>query len=167
MLREPRRLLAYVWPIRIGLGLVLLYAAVPKLGDLAGTVQSVEAYNLLPTPLAVAFGYALPFGELTLGLLLVLGMLTRLAALGGAALMLSFVVAIGVNLARGDAPSCGCFGADASSPIDWTTLARDVGLLLGMALVYLDSERRVSLDRWIAGAPCAAEAEPAAAEEGS
>jgi len=173
MLPSFRRLLAWIWPIRIALGALLLYSAVPKLQDLAGTVRSVEQYAILPGPLAVAYGYALPFAELAIGLLLVLGLFTRLAAAGGGLMMVSFLIAIGINLARGSAPECGCFGAGEGSPVnwsalfgsawvggifdtvlgsaalDWTTFIRDVVLLVLLACVLLDREHLVSLDRWI------------------
>lgn len=162
MPRDYRRLLAYSWPVRIGLGLVFLYSAFPKLQDVAGTVRNVQAYNVLPEPLAQAYGYVLPFAELGLGLLLVLGLFTRLAALGGAALLGSFIVAIGMNLARGDHPECGCFSVAGGSALDWTTLARDVVLLAGMALPFFDRGSRFSLDRWIAGEPAGGEGDSTA-----
>ncbi len=151
-----RRVLAWTWPIRIALGVLFLYSALPKLQNLEGSARNARDYAVLPDALATLFGYALPFGELALGLLLVLGLLTRLAALGGVLLMISFLVAIGVNLVRGTSPAeCGCFAVEGGEPLAWTDFVRDVALLAAMALPLVDRERLFSLDRWISGSPLA------------
>ncbi len=151
-----RRVLTWIWPVRIALGALFLYSALPKLQNLEASARNARDYNVLPEALATLFGYALPFGELALGLLLVLGLLTRLAALGGVLLMVSFLIAIGVNLVRGTSPAeCGCFAVEGGEPLAWTDFARDVGLLAALVLPLADRERRFSLDRWIAGQPLA------------
>jgi uncharacterized membrane protein YphA (DoxX/SURF4 family) len=145
--------LPYTWPIRIGLGVMFLFSSAPKIRDLSGFAGVVQQYAILPEPLVVPFAYAMPFGEFLLGVLLTLGFLTRLAALGGAGLMLLFIAALVYNLLRGNTPECGCFelGGASGSIIDWSLVARDV-LFLGLfAVTFFDRTRRFSLDRWIGG----------------
>jgi peroxiredoxin len=48
--------------------------------------------------------------------------------MGALALLLLFVAAIAVNLARGRKPDCRCFGRLSSRPVGWSTVARNVGL---------------------------------------
>ena len=153
--------LAWSWPIRLGLGALFIYSAVPKLTNLAATIQAVGDYNVLPSFLVPIYGTVLPFAELAVGISLLVGLFSRLAAVGGVALLVSFLIAIAINLFRGDRPECGCFGTEGSA-LDWTTLARDVGLMLGMGLVFLDPEHRFSVDRWISGRPLAGDSEPPA-----
>ena len=143
--------LPYSWPIRIGLGAMFLLSSTPKLRDLAGFAGVVEQYAILPEPLVTPFAYALAFAEFLLGVLLVLGFLTRLAALGGAGLMIAFIVALTYNLARGVTPECGCFevGGSTGSRIDWWLVARDVLFLGLLAIAFFDKSRRFSVDRWI------------------
>lgn len=143
--------LPYAWPIRVGLGVVFLLSSTPKLRDLAGFAGVVEQYAILPEALVVPFAYALAFAEFLLGVLLVLGFLTRLAALGGAGLMVIFVIALVYNLARGVTPECGCFevGGSTGSRIDWWLVARDILFLGLLAITFFDPARRFSVDRWI------------------
>jgi uncharacterized membrane protein YphA (DoxX/SURF4 family) len=145
--------LPYCWPIRIGLGVMFVFSSAPKLRDLAGFAGVVQQYAILPEPLVTPFAYALPFGEFLLGVLLILGFLTRLAALGGAGLMLAFIVALVYNLVQGNTPECGCFeiGGTTGSRVDWWLVARDVLFLVLFAVVFFDRARHFGLDRWIGG----------------
>jgi uncharacterized membrane protein YphA (DoxX/SURF4 family) len=147
-----RRILPYTWPIRVALGLMFLVSAAGKLGDLNAVVAEVRQYGLLPEPLPIPFGYALPFGELALGITLFLGLFTRLAAAGGALLMVAFMVAIAFRLlTAGSAADCGCFGLLGQEPLTWWTFARDVVFLVGLAGPLLDTALWVSADRYFFG----------------
>lgn len=147
-----RRLLPYSWLIRVALGLMFLYSSSAKLGDLSAVVQNVRQYNLLPEPLPIPFGYALPFGELALGIMLFLGLFTRLAAAGGSLLMIGFLVAIAISLLRGGSqPDCGCFSLSGGEAISWVTFGRDVVFLVGLVFPLLDRAHLVSLDGFLFG----------------
>ena len=89
---------------------VLIVAGWLKIGTPALSVQAVRAYELLPEPVATVVGYGLPILEIVLGVLLVVGLLTRAAGAASALLMLAFVVGIASAWARGLRIDCGCFG---------------------------------------------------------
>ncbi len=128
---------------RLLLGGVLLAAGLLKIGNLGESVNAVRGYQLLPWALTVPVGYALPIIEIVVGLLLVLGLFTRWAALVGSLLMLAFIIGIASAWARGISIDCGCFGGggaiaaeQALAAYPWE-IARDVGLLLcGLWLVW-------------------------------
>jgi uncharacterized membrane protein YphA (DoxX/SURF4 family) len=137
------------WPwaglvVRLGLGAVWLIAGATKLADLAQSVRAVRAYELLPEAIVPAVGYGLPVLEVGVGLLLVAGLGTRVAAALSALLLVAFIVGIASAWARGLQIDCGCFGgggfeADATSQYPWD-IARDVVLLvLSVALVVRPS----------------------------
>ena len=120
--------------LRLVLGGVILVAGALKVTNLGQSALAVRAYQLLPYDLAGYVGYALPIIEIVIGLLLVLGLFTRISALLGALLMLAFVIGIASAWARGLSIDCGCFGGggEVSSgrtayPLDF---ARDLVLLL-------------------------------------
>jgi len=93
-------------PLRVFLGVTFIYAGLDKLtdsaflkdsgsgsiGDLMRTVRDSSAIPAL-VDLAlknpVGFGYAIAFGEIAVGLGALVGLLTRLAALGGVLISLS------------------------------------------------------------------------------
>jgi putative oxidoreductase len=121
---------------RLLLGLVFIAAALPKIADPPGFAKAIWAYALFPPWSLNPLALLLPWLELACGLALCLGRWLRAAALWCAALLLSFSVAIAINLARHHPIDCGCFGtaphrSEAERLVDmrWALL-RDAGLLL-------------------------------------
>jgi uncharacterized membrane protein YphA (DoxX/SURF4 family) len=72
---------------RLLLGGVLLAAGALKVSHPDKSAMSVRAYELLPIPVANAFGYSLPWIEIGVGLLLLIGIAVRLNAIIGGVLM--------------------------------------------------------------------------------
>ena len=66
---------------RLFLGVVLIYAGATKVGHPLTAQRAVQAYEIFPDGIANTIGLALPFLEIILGVLLVLGLFTRYAAL--------------------------------------------------------------------------------------
>jgi len=144
-----------VWPwvataLRVGLGAVALVAGLAKLSDLPESVRAVRAYQLLPEGLAVLTGNALPLVEVILGVLLVLGLFTRVSAAAFGLMLVAFCIGIGSAWARGLAIECGCFGgggvidpANTSYVLD---LLRDVALITVAAVLVRRPHSRLSLD---------------------
>ncbi|KND30923.1 membrane protein [Streptomyces acidiscabies] len=93
-------------PLRIFLGVTFVYAGLDKLtdsafmkdsgaGSLGDTMRAVRDSSAIPALVDLAlkspvgFGYAIALGELAVGIGALLGLLTRLAALGGLLISLS------------------------------------------------------------------------------
>jgi uncharacterized membrane protein YphA (DoxX/SURF4 family) len=126
---------------RLGLGGVLLAAGGLKIGNLQKSALSVRAYELLPVGLANFLGYVLPWIEIGMGLLLIVGVWVSIVGLLGALTMFAFVVAIAQAWARGLSIDCGCFGGGGQvDPEDTkylSSILRDIGfMLLGVYLYY-------------------------------
>jgi uncharacterized membrane protein YphA (DoxX/SURF4 family) len=126
---------------RLGLGGVLLAAGGLKIENLQKSAMSVRAYEMLPVGLANFLGFVLPWIEIGMGLLLIVGVAVSIVGLLGALTMLAFVVAIAQAWARGLSIDCGCFGGGGEIAPEETkylsTILRDIGfLLLGVYLYY-------------------------------
>ncbi|HET6358252.1 DoxX family protein [Streptomyces sp.] len=93
-------------PLRIFLGVTFIYAGIDKLtdsqfiaasgsGSIGDLMRSVRDTSAVPALVDLAlkspegFGYAIAFGELAVGIGTLVGLLARLAALGGALISLS------------------------------------------------------------------------------
>ena len=136
---------------RLILGGTLIAAGYLKFDELDKSQMAVRAYELLPVSLANFLGITLPFFELAIGLLLVLGAATRITAGLSAILMIAFMIGISQAWARGLSIDCGCFGGGgqvAPGEADYLTpLLRDTGLAL-LALYLIKFPRsRLSLDK--------------------
>jgi uncharacterized membrane protein YphA (DoxX/SURF4 family) len=105
----------------------------------------------MPFDAARAVGAALPFVEIALGVLLLIGLATRLAAGVSAALLVAFITGISSAWARGLEIECGCFGgggqlAAGQSPSYGPEIARDVAFLALSAFLLVVPVTRLSVD---------------------
>jgi uncharacterized membrane protein YphA (DoxX/SURF4 family) len=136
---------------RLVLGVVLVVAGALKVTTPAVSAMAVRAYQLLPYDVAGVVGVALPVVEIAAGLLLVLGLLTRPAAVVGGLLMLAFLVGIISAWARGLTIDCGCFGGGGTIAAAQThylsETLRDVGLALCATWLVVRPSTAFSLDR--------------------
>jgi uncharacterized membrane protein YphA (DoxX/SURF4 family) len=103
---------------RLGLAAVWLVAGGSKVGDLAASGRAVNAYQVMPYDVATVVGAALPFVELALGVLLLLGLATRLGAGVSAALLVVFIAGIASAWAGAWRSTADASAAAASSPRD-------------------------------------------------
>lgn len=86
--------------VRLPLGLFFLLAGVAKVsGDagVAGFVETVKSFEILPDSLATVYGYVLPYAEIVVGAAAIVGFWTPLAGLLMSLMLLSFVIATGVK----------------------------------------------------------------------
>jgi len=137
---------------QIALGLFFIVAALPKIADPPGFAHMVYNYKMLPGPLVNVMALVLPWAELLMGLALVAGIWRKTAAALVGALLVVFIVAISVNLLRGNAIDCGCFDVTAANLTReerfrdmWMVIFRDVGMLFLVAQGLLGA-RRVETD---------------------
>lgn len=121
--------------VRISLGAVFIWAALPKIADPAAFAGSVAAYRILPYFGSYLAASVLPFLELICGLLLVCGRRVRTGALIIGALNLLFIAALASAIVRGLDIDCGCFRQGGEKTTPWLALGRDVVFLAMTALV--------------------------------
>ena len=133
------RLLRHPWltlAARLTLGALFIWAALPKLADPPGFAKAIFGYQLFPAALIHPAALILPWLELLCGLALLLGRGARAAATWIALLLVTFLAALSINLARHHPVDCGCFGspgqprsqAERMASLRWDLL-RDLGLL--------------------------------------
>jgi uncharacterized membrane protein YphA (DoxX/SURF4 family) len=106
---------------------------------------------MLPVELANFLGYALPWIEIGIGLLLIVGASVKICGLLGAFTMLAFIIAIAQAWARGLSIDCGCFGGGGTIDPEETKylseIIRDIGLLAMGVFLYYFPKGKLSLDR--------------------
>lgn len=140
--------------VRLGLAAVFLIAGALKVTDLDAGGRAVVAYELMPPDVAMTVGAVQPFIEMALGLLLLLGLATRLAAWISAALLVAFISGIVSAWARGLNIDCGCFSKGGHLPPGQTPnylpeILRDVAFLAMAIFLIIFPASRFSLDGWL------------------
>ena len=125
---------------RLILGGVLFAAGWLKAFKFDESQMAVRAYEVLPISVANTLGIILPWLEIGVAILLILGVAIRPAALFSGALMLLFIAAITQAGLRGLSIDCGCFGGGGTVEPGKTRyleeIARDSGLFLLALYLY-------------------------------
>jgi len=123
---------------RVVLGCVFIYASLDKIRHPELFAEALYNYQLSPEVAVNLVALWLPWLELLSGGLLVLGVWVRGSSLILSGLMIVFLAALGVNLARGLDIHCGCFTTQGSDPMTIITLFRDsLFLILALFLFWL------------------------------
>ncbi len=120
---------------RIFLGLVFLVFGLDKIPHPDAFARAISNYRLLPDGLVNLLAVTLPAVECLCGLLLLTGQWVRSAALVTACLLVIFLGAVGISLARGLDIHCGCLNAESGRKIGLKLIAED--LLMFAAAVFL------------------------------
>ncbi|MHB1006556.1 MAG: MauE/DoxX family redox-associated membrane protein [Chloroflexota bacterium] len=142
LLRQP----SVVLIARLIIGAVFIISAAGKLTHPDAFVRAVASYEVLPEALLGPFGAAFPWLELAMGVLLLVGLFTRLAAVGAAGLMAIFLALMGTAFLQGKSIDCGCFVGVIQETVGPATLIRDTLLLLILAPVVMARHHILSLD---------------------
>ena len=95
---------------RCAIGAVFAFSGFTKVVDIDGTIRAVRAYRLLPEAIVPTIGSGLPVLELALAVLLLGGLLTRVAAIITVPLSAAFFIGVASAWVRGLSIECGCFG---------------------------------------------------------
>lgn len=136
---------------RLVLGGVLLIAGLLKYQHLDKSQMAVRAYELLPIALANFLGIVLPFLEIAVGILLIIGAAVRVSAVISGLLMFAFSIGIAQAWARGLSIDCGCFGGGgqvAPGTANYLPeLVRDAGLALMAFYLFRFPQSKFGLDR--------------------
>ena len=131
--------------IRIALSIIFAVAGITKFMDQRGTREAVVNFGA-PKSLSPALAILLPLAELTIAIALLVTGAAHLSAWAALVLLALFIVAISVNLARGQIHECHCFGQLYSRPLGWPTLARNVVFALGAIFVIVEHAMGVDPD---------------------
>lgn len=153
--RQPRLFNDVGLGARLILGGVLLVAGARKAADPTAAGRAVRAYQLLPYDVTGVMGNMVPLLEIAAGVLLIVGLFSRISAAFASLLMSAFITGIGSAWARGLTIECGCFGGGGTIAAAQTQylqeIIRDIGLMACGAWLTLRPRTTFSLDQRLFG----------------
>ena len=130
---------------RVLLAAIFMSFALSKIMRPAVFALNVGDYNLTPAWGVNLWSLALPWGELVVGLFLLLGIRTRAAATLIGAMNVIFIVGL-VNAILHHMPiNCGCVG-EVGEPVNWVKVMKNTGMLIMCIQIFL-YDRFLVLDR--------------------
>ena len=126
--------------LRVFLAFVFIYAAVLKIAEPSDFSQSIANYKLMPDNFINMAAIILPWIEISAGLLLLFGVAVKENSIIISGMLIVFIVAIGISLARGLNIDCGCFGTTNGNKLGLVKLLQNFGLLVfGIILIIYNS----------------------------
>ena len=126
---------------RIALAAVFLWAAYTKLRDpWMMFAMEIDAMHVVPGGMVEFVARSMPWLELLLGVLLLIGSQMRFVASAATALLATFLSVMVILYLRGFQGDCGCFGP--GEQLGPKTLARDGALVILAAWVTFAAFRR-------------------------
>jgi uncharacterized membrane protein YphA (DoxX/SURF4 family) len=114
---------------QIVVGVLFVWAALAKLGNLAGFALQVHNFRVVPVALENLIAMTVPWIELVAGLALVTGIRRRAAAVVASTLLAVFTIAVLAALARGLDIECGCFGTSDASRVGVAKVLQNLAML--------------------------------------
>jgi hypothetical protein len=119
--------------LQLALGSVFLVSSLGKLRRPMAFLRGVAEYDVLPTPLAYAFGAVLIPAEALVALALLSGFGAGIALPLATALLLIFGAAVAINLRRHRDMRCHCYGGLGGERLSARSLIQ-LGLLIAIGL---------------------------------
>ncbi|MCU1245053.1 MAG: mauE [Acidobacteria bacterium] len=123
--------------VQLALGIFFVAASLPKIVDPPSFAHMIHNYRIVPGSLVNLMALAMPWIELLCGLALILGIWRVAARSLIGALLVTFIIAISINLLRSNAIDCGCFDVTSAGKSReerladmWLVVFRDLGMLL-------------------------------------
>jgi uncharacterized membrane protein YphA (DoxX/SURF4 family) len=117
----------FAWVCASVVGVVFIFAGIQKL--LAGIEWLVQAKQLRPPRIAQPFVPMVPYIELVLGGLLIVGVQEVPVRITSIVLLSIFTALLITRLAAGERPPCACFSFRSTRPIGWSNVTRNAGLI--------------------------------------
>jgi uncharacterized membrane protein YphA (DoxX/SURF4 family) len=134
---------------RMYLGWVFVYACLHKIAHPHAFALDIATYDILPLAVINLMAITLPWVELFAGAMLIVGFRVRGASLAVAGMMVMFLLAIIIALAKGLDLSCGCFASQTTKedPISYLTVLRDAGWFFLAVYVAIFDRKALGIDR--------------------
>lgn len=132
---------------RAFVGFIFLAFGLSKIAVPEQFAKEIANYALLPEFSLNIFALILPWIELIIGILLILGIRLKANSIIGSALMLIFIFMVAFAWARGLDISCGCSSAHPQQ-VGLPKILENTGLLILLIIVYINPNNKYTLERF-------------------
>jgi len=133
------------WISRLVLGVIFVVASIEKISAPDIFAANIQAYHILPLPCINIVALIVPWIELICGIALLMGVRVTAAAGLVSSMLVVFIAAILMAMAKNLNIDCGCFGSTNATPVGWPKVMEDVGmLLLGLHLYFYSEPKNIA-----------------------
>jgi len=138
---------AGIFIARIILGGIFIYASIDKIAFPGHFANIIRGYNIIPESLVDLTAFILPWIELIIGILIVIGLFVRESSIILTSLLIIFLLSIIIQATKGPIEDCGCFGKMPfiSSSNSYFLIIRNLVLISLSIMIFLVEVRRKSI----------------------
>lgn len=136
---------------RVVVGGIFILAGASKLVEpIAEFIAIGRSWDIIPDPFLTWYMTLLPWVELVFGIMLIAGLFTRISATVICLCLISFIIAITMNMARGRTlQDCGCFGSALHFGTSFAQILWRDFVLMAMTLILMFTRQTwLSLDKY-------------------
>lgn len=133
--------------LRVIVSFVFIYAGIEKISNPAGFSDAINNYRILPLITVNFFAITLPWIELIAGVLILFGISVKENSFVITVLLVVFLIAIIISLARGLNIECGCFGTLSGTRIGLEKIIENLVLLFMSSLLMKFDSHLLSLSK--------------------
>ena len=135
--------------IRIIVGGMFIITGISKIIDPVLFAKEISFYRMLPDFSVNLFAIILPWIELIVGVLFILGIRVKTNILLLAGMLLMFNFAVAVAWARGLNINCGCFSNIAKETVGLSKLSENFSMLFALAFMFFFPNNRFSFEAFV------------------
>jgi uncharacterized membrane protein YphA (DoxX/SURF4 family) len=135
--------------IRIIVGFIFILTGISKIVDPALFAREISNYDMMYLPLINLMAITLPWVELVVGILFILGVRVKANIILLAAMLLMFNFAVAVAWARGLDINCGCYSSVAEQTVGFAKLAENFAMFAALAFMYFFPNNKLSLEYFV------------------
>lgn len=142
--------------VRLVLGGIFIFAALPKIADPDAFAKSISHYHLIPTAGLNFMALLMPWIELLTGIFLIIGVRIKATSAIIGSMLVVFLIAIISAIVRGYNIDCGCFAqtsassAATASKVGWLKVGEDAAMLIGALYLFLYPVKTWTLEAFAA-----------------
>ncbi len=131
---------------RFILGGIFIYASIHKIADPGSFADTLYNYQLFPQMFIHFLAIFVPWLEMVAGVFLVVGIFPKGSSFVLSGMLVAFIIALSINLARGLDIDCGCFDPQAAEHGSlWGTIIRDIVYLIpGVVILFFTKAKSPS-----------------------
>lgn len=134
---------------RLVLGVLFLLVGFGKIDHAVSFANEIGNYDMLPDLYVNISAIVLPWIEVILGLMLIVGYKIKTSALLTGGLLVVFVVAVASAFARGLNIDCGCYSQYVSQKVGWSKIIENSILTILAFFIFISKNNSLSLDRFL------------------
>ena len=141
---------------RFVLALILLFSGALKIIDLENFSLAIEKFNLLDKIFIPYITYLIPITEIIMGVFLIFNFKTYHTSIFSMYMISFFTAIVTAKIFEGADINCQCFGNLSDGKIDWSTIIRNIGIIIIGLIVAMTSfkekpEKELNLTKSIRG----------------